>query len=338
MKRLVCLFILLAMVMPMAHGYEFANFNEGYSKEDTDRLYKFLEENKMTYTLKLLNGEKIEAKKFSCKEDAELCQIQKARQFFKDKKFQEAEDLYADIPNRSFYWPTVLVERAWVNYYLRNYNRTLGLLSTFKFPLLNVFYSSEITYLTALSYFRLCYWGDAYWVIDDFKKNDLSKLEDLKKTLKSGENKSDILENWFKTLKRTAYFSSTAHELMGLEEERAHLSMANKHVLQDILQRKLDTQVKARQVALNRYFNLYLKNKLDNSAHYSEQMEILELEILSVTRKDQYQKGSSVGRQVGGVEYLPRNRFQFFWEFTDEFWADELGNYVFALKSQCGVQ
>lgn len=332
----------MLLLSSISHAYEFANFNEGYSKEDTDRIFRFLEENKMFYTLKLLNGETIETKKFSCKEDAELCQIQKARKLFKEKSYQQAEEIYADIPNRSFYWPTVLLERAWTNYYLKNYNRTLGLLSTFKFPLLKVFYSSEITYLTALSFFRLCYWGDAYWVIDDFKKNDLSKIADLKTTLKNGENKSEILDNWFKTLKRTAYFSETAKELMALEDERAQLSMASKHVLHDILQKKLDTQVKSRQVSLNRYFNYYLKNKLENSALYNEQIEILELEILSVTRKSQYQKDAKIGRVVGGYEYLPRTRFQYFWDFPlnndAEFWADELGNYVFALKSQCEVQ
>lgn len=335
------LFITL-LISKVSLAYEFANFNDGYSKEDTDRIYRFLEENKMLYTLKLLNGEKIESKKFTCKDDAELCQIQKARQFFKEGKYQLAEDLYADIPNRSFYWPSVLLERAWVNYYLKNYNRTLGLLSTFKFPLLKVFYGSEITYLTALSYFRLCYWGDAYLIIDDFKKNELTQIEDLKKTLQSGEKKSDILNNWFNTLKRTAYFSTTALELMGLENERAQLSMASKHVLHDIILRRLDTQVKARRDALNRYFNLYLKNKLDNNALYNEQVEILELEVLSITRKTQYQRQEKLGRLVGGYEYLPRTRFQYFWDFPAnndaEFWADELGNYVFALKSQCEAQ
>lgn len=338
MKKL----LVIIFFSQLASAYEFANFSDGYTKDDTDRIYRFLEDSKMFYTLKLLNGEKIESKKFTCKEDAELCLIQKARQLFKEKKYLQAEELYADIPNRSFYWPSVLLERAWVNYYLKNYNRTLGLLSTFKFPLLNVFYSSEITYLTALSYFRLCYWGDAYWVIDEFKKNDLSKMEELKKTLKSGVKKTDILENWFKTLKRTSYFSTTAQELMSLEDERAQLSMASKHVLHDILLKRLDVQVKARQVALNRYFNLYLKNKLDNNALYNEQIEILELEILSVTRKNQYQKDAKVGRLVGGYEYLPRTRFQYFWDFPAnndaEFWADELGNYVFALKAQCEVQ
>ena len=36
-----------------------------------------------------------------------------------------------------------------------------------------------------------------------------------------------------------------------------------------------------------------------------------------------------------GQYIVERNEKQYFWDFNGEFWADELGDYVFALKSEC---
>jgi hypothetical protein len=41
------------------------------------------------------------------------------------------------------------------------------------------------------------------------------------------------------------------------------------------------------------------------------------------------------GRARGDVAYLRRTDKQYFWTFNGEFWADELGDYVFSLKSEC---
>ena len=40
-------------------------------------------------------------------------------------------------------------------------------------------------------------------------------------------------------------------------------------------------------------------------------------------------------RSRGDIKYIQRNEKQYFWNFNGEFWADELGDYVFALKSEC---
>ena len=67
-----------------------------------------------------------------------------------------------------------------------------------------------------------------------------------------------------------------------------------------------------------------------------DKIEALELEVLSASRKVFYaKKDQSLERKAGDPEYLPTKKFQYFWDFDDEFWSDELGAYVFALKSQC---
>ena len=77
------------------------------------------------------------------------------------------------------------------------------------------------------------------------------------------------------------------------------------------------------------YFNLISKNLVD--------MSYIKLEVLSRLRSEILGDNDEpiLERKRGDVKYLKRNDKQYFWSFNREFWADELGAYVFALRSEC---
>jgi hypothetical protein len=65
-------------------------------------------------------------------------------------------------------------------------------------------------------------------------------------------------------------------------------------------------------------------------------MSYIKLEILALKKERLYQSDSPLtGNKRGDVKYIERNDKQYFWTFNGEFWADELGDYVFALRSEC---
>ena len=65
-------------------------------------------------------------------------------------------------------------------------------------------------------------------------------------------------------------------------------------------------------------------------------MSFIKLEILAQKKERLYQTDAPVGnKKRGDVKYIDRNDKQYFWTFNGEFWADELGDYVFALRSEC---
>ena len=65
-----------------------------------------------------------------------------------------------------------------------------------------------------------------------------------------------------------------------------------------------------------------------------EGMTYIKLETLAQRKAKLYSfEDNSRGR--GDIKYIQRNEKQYFWDFNGEFWADELGDYVFALKSEC---
>jgi len=57
--------------------------------------------------------------------------------------------------------------------------------------------------------------------------------------------------------------------------------------------------------------------------------------MLALRKERLYKAETQVGTKRGDVKYIERNDKQYFWTFNGEFWADELGDYVFALRSEC---
>src|SRR5690606_13778203 len=60
-------------------------------------------------------------------------------------------------------------------------------------------------------------------------------------------------------------------------------------------------------------------------------MSYIKLEVLAQRKERLYQSDAAPGRKRGDIKYIERNDKQYFWTFNGEFWADELGDYVFAL-------
>ena len=64
-------------------------------------------------------------------------------------------------------------------------------------------------------------------------------------------------------------------------------------------------------------------------------MSYIKLEVLAQRKEQLYRSDVIPGTKRGDVKYIERNDKQYFWTFNGEFWADELGDYVFALRSEC---
>jgi hypothetical protein len=230
-------------------------------------------------------------KAFACnpKWPDEICLWSKARIEFDKKEYKKAEEFYAQIKNTYEIWPKTLIERAWTNYHLKNYNKALGLISTIRFPMLKRYELAETYYLEALIYFELCYFGDALKVVDHFNQNILPQFTD-------------------------------------------HLSLKNSSILQGLEQ----TQRVYKREFTEAEKKKFLGHFLANFNHFRDQLEILKIETLSYARKNIYEDKGIEKRSRGSDSMIRRTRFQHFYEFKEEFWADELGGFVYALEGQCG--
>ena len=87
---------------------------------------------------------------------------------------------------------------------------------------------------------------------------------------------------------------------------------------------------------LGAYVKKNIFNALRDMRKALQHMSYMKLEILSIKKDLIYDNANTVeSRSRGDISYLKRSEKQYFWSFNGEFWADELGDYVFALRSEC---
>lgn len=83
------------------------------------------------------------------------------------------------------------------------------------------------------------------------------------------------------------------------------------------------------------YVRKGLKNYLRDVKKSFEHLSYMKLELIKRKKMALYDIANPNARERGDIKFLKRNEKQYFWTFNGEFWADELGDYVFSLKSEC---
>ena len=119
----------------------------------------------------------------------DYCIVGIARTYFAKGEYEKANSAYLDLKKNSYIWPEILFEEAWTSFYLRNYNRTLGKLVTYKAPVLSYYYNPEIDVLGALTYLEMCLWGDAKKTVDNFYAEYYADSKDIDSFLR----KEDVI-------------------------------------------------------------------------------------------------------------------------------------------------
>ncbi len=286
----------------------------------------------------------------------ETCIIRQARIKIEDKKYEEALEFYEQIDKRSYKWPYILMDKAWANYYLKDYNRALGLTVTYKSPLLESYFFPEAEVLMALSYYNLCLWDDSLKVVDHFYDYYQPKADALKEILgqnkksdtyfldlyyadpKARENLNPFIRNLITQTKKQVKFNL---DLASLKAAKDELALIKKLKTKNEFTIHLEANLESTISFISAKINFYIKKEIFafiNEIHkHSYSMFNLKLELLSKKREEIYNTKSEQNRvrERGSEQNVNRKNNQYFFDFNGSFWADELGDYSFGLKSQC---
>jgi len=286
----------------------------------------------------------------------EICLTNQARRLFKEGKYQEAINKYNQIPKNSYKWPYLLLEKAWAYYHLGDYNRAIGILITYKSPLLDTYFFPEAEYLAALSYFKLCLYDDALIIIDQYYKAYRPRFTSLENVLRKNvrsetyfydilfrspdelDKHSDFVRHIMTRLKKQTRFSLDFNTVFKLNQEieriKGSSEIKNKqNMIEHLLAVNENMIVKMNFNAKKDIFDF-----LETVPFYSSELFKLNLEIISRKKDLLYQNKQLVAdRSRGDFSNVKRSRFEYFWRFEGEFWGDELGDYSLGLKSNCEV-
>jgi hypothetical protein len=285
----------------------------------------------------------------------DYCIVGIPRSQFAMTKYDAAYTSYLDLEKSSYIWPEILFEEAWNSFYLKDYNRTLGKLVTYKAPVFNYILNPEVEVLKALAYMELCLWDDSKKSVESFYSRYEKEYDVYKKSIDSlGKD----YKQYFSAISDFTPYKSTRNEilnsaLMTISKDPAYLELYSsynagrgevdklKAINNEKLKVLLGENLKEALLTQRNLIGSYVRGQLQlYSAQFIkafEDMSYIKLEILDKRKTELYEDISyrSGGRSRGNFAYLKKTDRQYFWTFNGEFWADELGDYVFSLKSEC---
>jgi hypothetical protein len=298
------------------------------------------------------------------------CLAGEARTLYQMDRFDEADQVYDLIPKASLVWPDILFEQAWNSFGRREYNRTLGKLVSYKSPALAFVFNTEVDVLRAQTYLAMCLFDDANEVINEFNgkytrvgeavknfveshANDLNAFYRLGKDSLRGslytQNETHRMVNRFI---RGPYFQNlvAAERAIGLEAAAARQFGAMQKGADNTPGRGFPGFIEQvlgwRGKTVRQLGGAFVKNSLIDYHTILisdfEKMAFIKLEMLKQAKDKLVYKGiknatpKDSGERMRGDIEPSRRDYQYFWSFNGEFWNDELGDYVFGLKSECG--
>ncbi|MAF78347.1 MAG: hypothetical protein CME60_09300 [Halobacteriovoraceae bacterium] len=284
----------------------------------------------------------------------ESCIIHKARLLYKQRQYDESLKAYEAIPKTSYRWPYILMEKAWAAYHTGNYNRTLGLLVTYRSPLMTSYFFPEAEVLSSLSYFRLCLWQDSLKLIEQYynvyrphsdalkgillkhKKSHTFFLKLLLSPIKEKENLNPFVRNLMTQIRKRIKFSLDLVNYRKAQNELKYVRKLKSTEFSDKLNEAVTGALAWRTKHLNHYIKKQMFSFINDMHRFSYEMFNIKLEIMSLQRDLVYNNESLISnRSRGSHKNITRSSDEHFFTFNGEFWGDELGEYSFGLKSNC---
>lgn len=277
-----------------------------------------------------------------------------ARTAYGRGKYKEADLLYLDIPKSSYIWPEILFEEAWSSYHLKNYNRTLGKLVSYKAPVFDFIFNPEIDVLRSLAFLRMCLYRDVNEIVEGFYDQWLKPSKELRsfivahgkdytyyyRLLTTFEKEKTAKDFMMQSLMLSVVKDPAWHEMKqslidSVEEFNRLKGSSGGSRFKNVLLRNLKNVVDDYQYLLGSYGKSQFDRKYNQLSQAFQDMSYIKLEVLSRKKQALYDDVNLGTSKRGDVRYIERNDKQYFWDFNGEFWADELGDYVFALRSEC---
>jgi tetratricopeptide (TPR) repeat protein len=290
------------------------------------------------------------------------------RAYYQGKNYVEAENWYDRVEVASFVWPQIQYERAWTAIARGDYNRALGRLVTYKAPGLSWFHDSEVEMLRSISYLQMCIYDevekesqgfmakygkvgqDMKALLDQNKGGSTRNLVRLfQRGLEAMNNKvhsEDPMHQVMNRFVRSPYFVQLAGTGTKVRKEFNYLNTIGDAgrrglggFLRDVLTWRWQTAQEAGGIFVRDRLSTEYKALLANVST----IDIVKLEMLRRSRSqvEQMANNLNAGQDVWGNKKrgsLGRPSIrdnQYFWQFNGEFWADELGDYTFAMRPEC---
>lgn len=122
--------------------------------------------------------------------------IEKARDLFAAKKFDEAIELYSQIPRGSDYWFQAVEEKGWSFYRKNQTEKAIAQSRTLLSPPFSEVVNSESYFLQSLSLLKICDYKSVFATHQLFKEKQKNRISEIQKLSETGYNDTvkDLME------------------------------------------------------------------------------------------------------------------------------------------------
>ena len=311
-----------------------------------------------------LSGRWNEMKRSSASDLRARCIADQARVLYELGNFEEADRRYDRIPKSSFVWTDTLFEHAWNSYSRGEYNRALGKLVSYRSPSLRFVFNSEVDVLMAQSYLALCLYEDAGKVIEGYNRDYGALAKEVKafldshptdarayfnlgrKALQEKLHSENRMNRFLNRFVRSPNFQALSLSLDRVSAERAAIQRLDAlHPetrtgptagFPGFLNATLDWRVRSIQLLGGVFVRNSMVDTYQVLVSDLEKAQFMKIDALSHQKKRlQDPMGAQALERTRGNRTPERRDDQYLWSFNGEFWNDEIGDYVFALDSEC---
>jgi tetratricopeptide (TPR) repeat protein len=274
-----------------------------------------------------------------------------ARAFYAVGNYGQAIEYYAKVERSSNYWLDAQFERAWAHFRGDDVNGALAMLFTHRGVFFEDFFYPEADLLRAYSLFLMCKFPDATKEMDRFAAKYQPIQQELAGlTLTPTEAFEDVRAfREGQTTRVPAYvlrpfqyesrFSDATTAVKLAYDELSRVSNAPGRSA-DLAKELIITQRDTRVTREGQRVLARLDRAKADLVSMLEGIEITRLDLLSLEAQ-MYERAAATGtldygQQVGRLRELSRTKKGFHvWPWEGEYWADEVGWYVFNARPDC---
>ena len=208
-----------------------------------------------------------------------------------------------------------------------------------------------------MTYLEMCLYDDASKTVEafyDFYEKDYKTFETYIKTyqrdlqkyytlVKSRDQEQikrhKILSTALESIEKDPAYIELYESFNSSKDEIEKLNSLPNDYFKNTISNNLKDSLSVQRNLIGSYTRgqlVYYYQKISKSL---QDMSYIKLEVLTNKKSQIYGmdslEASTEERGRGNIANIKRNDKQYFWSFNGEFWADELGDYVFSLKSEC---
>jgi hypothetical protein len=282
-----------------------------------------------------------------------------ARVFYSTGEYNKAIKYYSRIPRGSKLWPLALFESSWAYFQLDLFNKALGNLHTLNSPFFSDAYFPEAPILSAVLFFYNCRYPRVRYALEEFDFSYAPLKDELDGLLKKYEDPSAMYA-WMQKLRggegeedekltRILAASLDDQELLrkiklveAIEKENKRLeSLSETWKSSGLGTQVLQDTAVAREFAVTNAGDL-AKQRLERVKRELEDFIVNRERIMfEISRAEKgeidadMKAGMVVERNEQDVTKIEVTDEQLYWTFDGEYWRDELGFYLFDVKTEC---